>query len=212
MPVKLFKLIVLLSILYACTREDVSFYDNGQIKQKLVYKNNKLDGPQYWYYENGNLSNTYQYENGKLEGEAKSFFGNGVLQTLSHYKNGLKDGEEIEYNKNGKVLSTQHYSKGLKNGSYTALYITGEKRITGYFKDDNIDSLWMYYNKYGLLIGKGMFHNGNGELTSYRTNGNIWKITPYMNNKIHGKEIVYNNLGDIAKELNYKYGELVIEK
>ena len=40
------------------------YYENGQLKAKETYKNDKRDGPFETYYENGQIEHKYTYMNG----------------------------------------------------------------------------------------------------------------------------------------------------
>ena len=42
-----------------------TFYDNGQIKSEINYKDGGLDGKWIWYYDNGQISSEENYKNGK---------------------------------------------------------------------------------------------------------------------------------------------------
>jgi antitoxin component YwqK of YwqJK toxin-antitoxin module len=51
----------------------VSFYKNGQIKEKGSFKNDKRDGEYIAYYKNGRVKEKATYSNGKLVGKFLSF-------------------------------------------------------------------------------------------------------------------------------------------
>lgn len=53
------------------------WWENGNKNFEQNYKNEKLDGKQYYYYENGNAESEQNYKNGKEEGEQYIYNQNG---------------------------------------------------------------------------------------------------------------------------------------
>ena len=66
----------------------VSYYENGQVKEKINYKNGKPDGLEEWYYENGQLERKVNYKDGKKDGLEEWYDENGLLEIRKNYKDG----------------------------------------------------------------------------------------------------------------------------
>ena len=70
-------LFLLLLLLVGCSQEtEVFYYDNGQKKSELIYKDKKLIKSMYWY-ENGQKRFEQIYKYGKEEGVFTSWYENG---------------------------------------------------------------------------------------------------------------------------------------
>ena len=68
------------------------YYENGQLKAELNYKNGKLDGLEKEYHQNGQLYIEENYKDGKLEGESTNYDENGNLTSKAIFK----DDEMVE--------------------------------------------------------------------------------------------------------------------
>ena len=50
------------------------YYDNGEIKEEVSYKDGKLNGIFKEYYENGSLKSEGRFKNGFLDGKVKEYY------------------------------------------------------------------------------------------------------------------------------------------
>ena len=80
-------------------------------KQGKISKG-KREGEWLWYWENGQLKEKVNYKDGKLEGEWLMYRKNGQLYSKNYYKDGKPEGEWLEYNQNGRLLSKENYKDG----------------------------------------------------------------------------------------------------
>lgn len=62
-----------------------------------------------YYYDNGNVKEELNYKDGKLDGIARYYFESGALQEERHYKNGLKNGNTERYSEKGALWATITY-------------------------------------------------------------------------------------------------------
>ena len=86
---------------------DIGYWDNGQLKYKYQYLNEKRNGEQLIYYSNGKLHYKYQYLNGEQHGEQLSYRDNGELLYKIYYINGklVSKDKWIKYNRDQKLQS-----------------------------------------------------------------------------------------------------------
>ncbi|MEA2106678.1 MAG: hypothetical protein U9P82_08170, partial [Bacteroidota bacterium] len=106
-----------------------AYYDNGNLKSEITFKNKSKNGPAkryyttgelhtvvhyvkntkegeaVWYYKSGKPYRITQYENNKIEGVRKLFYEDGTLMAEIPYKNNKPQIGLKEYNKNGKLLT-----------------------------------------------------------------------------------------------------------
>lgn len=113
-----------------------SYFSNGKIARKMVYKNGKINSTYKAYYVTGQLSDESPrvdgyyhgilkdyYPNGKLKAESpyvfdtlqglvKKYWENGNIREEIPYLNHSKEGEARYYNENGKLIKTEKYFGG----------------------------------------------------------------------------------------------------
>ena len=65
-----------------------SYYENGQIKSEVIYKDNKRDGKWTKWYENGQKDTEGNYKDGKKDGKWVSWSKEGKKEKEEFYKNG----------------------------------------------------------------------------------------------------------------------------
>ena len=196
---------LLLILFTSCGRTTkTEYFPNGEKKSEINYSGEKLDGASDYFYNNGHLQSHFFYKDGLLEGESQSFFFSGDTETKCLYKNGKLNGVYQIFFSDGNILKEiKHYKNDTLEGKYIAYYRNGEIKIEGSYKSNMFDSTWNYYDRYGRLVGKGIFKKGNGTLESYHKNGNISQITPYIENEIVGEEKYFNNDGKLIKTVDY---------
>jgi hypothetical protein len=80
------------------------FYENGNVKVKGIYKNNKRDGDWSFFYDNGKLWSWGEYTDGVRNGGSSVYYENGVLKMEGTYLNNKQVGIWKFYNKEGKLI------------------------------------------------------------------------------------------------------------
>lgn len=94
----------------------VSYYLNGQLKNKGEYQDGKRSGHWVFRHETGELMFEGGFKEGVKEGFWKIFTEEGQLFREGEYKDGKEEGFWITYTKNGKTYppTTGIYSQGVK--------------------------------------------------------------------------------------------------
>ena len=95
--------------------EFLTYYESGQLKEKINYKDGKKEGERILYYESGQLKDKINYKDGALEGERLEYFEIGQLKEKVNYKDGKKEGEGLWYYENGQLEEKVNYKEGVKN-------------------------------------------------------------------------------------------------
>ena len=93
----------------------VKFYPEGEVAEKLIFKNDITQGEWTQYYQNGVLCLKTNYLNGRINGRFEVWFENGTKQLSGEYKNNIKEGRWIVYNKNGTIKYELDYVAGFTN-------------------------------------------------------------------------------------------------
>ena len=72
------------------------YHDNGQLFEKLTYKDVDLDGPYERYWGNGQLDRKTTYKDGVQDGLREEYYENGQLREKGTFKDDGKCGEWFE--------------------------------------------------------------------------------------------------------------------
>jgi len=94
------------------------YYENGRLKHKGEYLDNKEIGTHKWYYDNGQLEAIENYSMGRLEGDYKEYYRNGTLKYYGEYSDNMKIGTHKWYYENGQLEAVENYSMGRLDGDY----------------------------------------------------------------------------------------------
>ena len=81
-------------------------------------------------------------------------YSNGITKFTGYFRFGQRHGQWLSFYPNGLAWSEMHYDKGLRQGPNTAYYESGKIRYTGFYKNDQKDSVWTYYDTAGKVIEK----------------------------------------------------------
>lgn len=105
----------------------ITYYPNGLIKNRVHFKDDKLNGAAEWFGINGNLERKHNYKDDKLHGEVKSYYVNGNVKMEDIYIDNEVEGVSKCYYENGDLMGESTYVKG--NLKATRLYLNGKLLI-----------------------------------------------------------------------------------
>lgn len=111
------------------------YYEGGELKEEINYKNGKREGISRWYYETGVLKGARNYKADKLDGIIKWYYDTGSLGTDFNYKNGKLEGLTKLYWENGNIKAEHYYENGKREGINKQYYNSGELRFIYTFKN-----------------------------------------------------------------------------
>lgn len=195
-----------------------SYYKSGQLKEKGIYKNNKLEGEYTWYYKNGQIDTKENFEDNKENGKMESYYETGILKSESQVNEGKQDGLTIFYYPDGKIESKQEYEAGIPNGYYTSYHKNGKLSMHALYEKDSV----LYYEEYdeqGNFIEE--YHRVSIEpLKENFYAGESFKAKIKVYGPIEGREIkivpylfgVDKKSGMFENEQEVTYSSLPIEK
>ena len=81
------------------------FYENGNLKAKIKWRKNILNGISYFFYENGNLESIISYKKGIINGLATYFYDNRKLKSKILFKNRIEEKILESYDKDGNKIN-----------------------------------------------------------------------------------------------------------
>ena len=161
-----------------------TFYQNGNVKQKILTKNKviikeqlyarngnimlnsffSMDGKPikevFEYYPDGKLFRKITSINEMLDGDYLEYYANGNLKNKAFFKNDKQEGEYIAYYKNGAIMQKVLYKNGVRNGEAIAYYENGVIEQKAYFVNGKKEKEHLYYDKNGNLTKTEIYKNG----------------------------------------------------
>ena len=161
-----------------------SFYENGNVKQKILTKNKVIIKEQLYarngnimlnsffsadgkpikevfeYYPDGKLFRKITSINEMLDGDYLEYYANGNLKNKAFFKNDKQEGEYIAYYKNGAIMQKVLYKNGVRNGEAIAYYENGNIEQKAYFVNSKKEKEHLYYDENGNLTKTEIYKNG----------------------------------------------------
>ena len=161
-----------------------SFYENGNVKQKILTKDKviikeqlyarngnimlnsffSMDGKPikevFEYYPDGKLFRKITSINEMLDGDYLEYYANGNLKNKAFFKNDKQEGEYIAYYKNGAIMQKVLYKNGVRNGEAIAYYENGVIEQKAYFVNGKKEKEHLYYDEKGNLTKTEIYKNG----------------------------------------------------
>ena len=167
-----FKIVILFSLLSinSCNKQvEITYYPNGQIKEKYQLRKGKHNGECIFYYEDGTLEAKGYFRNGKMDGEWIYYYPDGKTMTLQTIRNGNTirfdswdqigqkvidkgTGTLIIYYPNGSIKSTTSYKKGHLDGTIQSWYPNGLLESEQFFDEGKPKGTWHMWNEEGIVI------------------------------------------------------------
>ena len=148
----LYPLILILSlILVGCEKTIFTYYENGNIEEKIRVKKEISIGSKGFklndvphglfeiFHENGELQTRVNFLNGEIEGLSETFDEDGRFMGSSNYVNGKKDGIDLNIFPDGTMLEVP-YKNGKKYGLSRTIFADGSSfPLSCYQNDEEVD-------------------------------------------------------------------------
>lgn len=109
-----------------------TYYSNGKPEAVILFEKNIRQGEALFYWENGNLKEKRNYVNDKVFGTVTSYYQNGKLKELYTIEDGRRDGPATFYDSLGNVIEDVMFENGLRKGQ--EFLLVGEYREEDYQK------------------------------------------------------------------------------
>ena len=207
-------------------------YSNGQLIEKISYKDGLKDGKFTGYYPSGKVEYIKRYEEDKPMGEWKFVKEDGSTKKIERYEMGKKNEEWITYEENGDVyyqywvqdsliseyadlhypngqlIEKISYKEGKKNGKFTGYYESGQTKYIRTYKDDKLEGKYADYTESGQILLKQSYVNDllDGASKEWYLNGKVKVKTSYTAGKLNGGFMSYDSLGRKESKGEYEMG------
>jgi TonB family protein len=133
MKYNLFVILILVAVkIFAQSDTVKSYYTNGKLESVIVYEKNIRQGEAVFYWENGNIKEKRNYVNDKIFGTVSSFYENGKMKELYSIEDGRRDGPATLYDSTGNVIEDVIFENGVRKGQ--EFLLVGEYREQDYQK------------------------------------------------------------------------------
>lgn len=200
-----------------------TYHDNGRVKIEGKFEADQRAGTWKTYHINGNISSVNSYKNGELDGRETEYYVNGTVANITNYALGKADGIQQSFDDDGKLFSEVVFENGklrdIKFFDKQGKVISNATSRNGsawlsFFDPHGNRTKYGYYNKEGMLTGKGYFFYASGDTSmvgEYRDgllNGN--RVTyyenrvksaegPFVNEEENGYHMWYHPSGKLSR-------------
>jgi antitoxin component YwqK of YwqJK toxin-antitoxin module len=185
------------------------FYENGNVKWEITYKDNKKNGYFKQYSQDGNLTEVVKYIDDIRQEEAKEviklevktdYYPNGKPKTIASYRKNVPEGVRREFSEDGKVTAGYVFEEGkiisqgiideegIKNGPWKDFYRDGQLKSEGIYNKDKRVGEWKFYYNNGQVEQSGKY-NKNGKPDG------LWKWN-YPDGSLKREENFLNGLSE----------------
>ena len=195
------------------------YHNDGSIKAKGFYKNNKKVGDWMYYYENGNIEQIGKYDSkGRAQGNWEWYYAcktncpsnKGILKKQEYYDNNRLEGDFVEYNDSGKVITKGQFIDNEKEGKWILEYF--DYREEGNYRYGKRHGEWKhYYLDIDKLRFVGSYIDGepDGKQIYYHKSGLKKQETKYINGIKEGEWNYYDETGTLILSITFKNDEEV---
>lgn len=186
-----------------------SYFDNGKLKSEGNRLNYELDSTWKFYNEEGKLTLEINYAKGKKnglkityldretvkenfrndikEGYTRIYYPEGGLKMEIPFVKGLEQGTGKEYSTEGRIITITEYKKG---------FVTDRMKVNRTDANNLKQGTWVSFHPNGKLSREGTYRDDkkNGYFKDYAENGDLLKITKYIDDVIQPDAIEIQKL------------------
>jgi antitoxin component YwqK of YwqJK toxin-antitoxin module len=130
---------------------------------------------------------------------------------IAFYNNSPFSGKVCSYRSDGKLHTMTTYSEGKKEGMWEVYYADGQREKSGFTRKGKDDGLYREWYPNGQL--KYEYHYDLGRKVdvwkSWYEDGTPYTERHFKNDQLHGKVLVWDERGKLAKEYDYVDGRLM---
>lgn len=93
-------------------------------------------------------------------GDYTDKYPSGVIKFTGFFRFGVRHGQWMAFYENGLKWSECFYDKGKKHGATMVFYPNGNLNYSGWYKQDQKDSLWFWYDNKGKEVDRRAYRMG----------------------------------------------------
>jgi len=130
----------------------MSFFSNGNTREKITYLNKGFDRKTELFFENGKHKLIENYKNNQRNGICYEWYHTGKMKSYCEYENDLKHGIERIFFTNDHRKFYITYTNGILNGKFTSWYINGNIELECNYSFGTLCDEYKKYDKNNKLI------------------------------------------------------------
>ena len=191
----------------------LKMWNNGVVKYKGFFKNDKPTGVFNYYYPSGKLKSVMTFSEDGSKAHNIAYHENGKKMAEGNFVNQKKMGVWKYFSDvDEKLVSEENYKNGLREGKSTTYYIDKGKpfEVTEYVKGIK-NGEWVKYFMDGQIMTRTFNVNGklNGDFVNYDPNGTLIVKGQYSDGEMDGTWLYYDEKGKFYRKEVYSKGALV---
>lgn len=141
--------------------KETTWYENGNIRSEVIFKQGIPQGSAFTYYDDGAKESETPYNsNGQKHGNETLWYANGTVKETTPYSNGDIHGIKKEYYQNGKCKKEYTYVKNVLAGICKTYFENGKLQTECTYKDGKLEGLKQEWYPSGKLAAKATYENG----------------------------------------------------
>ena len=179
---------------------------NGTLKERRVLNGNEMEYSTF--YENGNVKQKILTKDKVIIKEQLYARNENIMLNSFFSMDGKPIKEVFEYYPDGKLFRKISTMDEMANGDTLEYYPNGNIKKKAFFKNDKQEGEYTVYYESGVIMQKVLYKNGvrNGEAIAYYENGVIEQKAYFVNGKKEKEHLYYDEKGNLTKTEIYKNG------
>ncbi len=173
------------------------FYENGQRRSEVTFKNGKEEGLVTVWHENGQKRSESTCVGGKEEGRVSVWDENGHKVTDIDFHGGVPDGLVTNWHPNGQKRAEETYRAGVLEGPTFTWYATGQKNTQVPYVAGKKDGLMTTWRENGDKQSEATFKNGvrDGPEIHFHESGRKSSVALWAEGKV-SSALVFDDVDD----------------
>jgi len=185
--------------------EWITYEKNGDVYYQFWDMDSLVSEYADLHYPNGQLIEKISYKDGRKNGKFTGYYENGQKKHIRTYKDDKLEGKFADYTESGQILRKQGYVNDLLDGPSKEWYLNGEVKVKTAYKQGKLDGGFMSYDSLGRKVTKGEYEMGlkAGDWLTWYPSGKKKERSSYFSGKANGPYTLWDEIGRIIKEGEY---------
>ncbi len=193
------------------------FWPNGDLKNEVIYKNNKKQGLEIkWFDEPDCVEQESYYKDGMLDGPSIYYSKRCKKDFFETFKSGVKEGLELSYYPNGNIKAEGNFKKGNLNGYYKVYDKKGvfsfesrstdsETNLQPNIADTATNLIFNFFKRNKGFKSKLIVADLTGSMYPYAQQISTWFKLQFLKDST-SQHFVFFNDGDKKQDIDKKIG------
>lgn len=207
-----------------CRRYNAILRQHTTAAKEIVVRRHVVCNEEYWalpngtkhgrwrqyYYDDGDLQFDGEYVDGKLHGKYREYYSDRDLKCETDYVRGVANGTKISYYRTGEVWIHENLVNGVRAGKLTCYYTSDRVDYDVDYVDGKKNGQYTYY--IDDYVGGYVHYRDDiihGEERRFYQSGAVRLAGNWVNGQRHGRHREFSETGEITKDIEYFYGDII---